>query len=185
MANARRPFAELVKIAKKTGKCHQAAAYIKKLYAVEKQARASSLSHEERYELRIEKAAPILDELFEWVAKSLRTAVPQSKLANGLNYINDRTKLLSNYLLDGRLEIDNNGVENKIRPLALGRKNWMFSGSPKGADASSFFFSLINSATDNGLNAFEYLLHLFDNIRKCGTEDELIALLPHQCKLEK
>ena len=185
MAHARRPFAELVKLAKKTGKSHQAIAYIKKLYAIERQARESNLNHEERHQLRIEKAAPILEGFFAWVEKSLRTDVPQSKLANGLNYINDRTQVLSNYLLDGKLEIDNNGVENKIRPLALGRKNWMFSGSPKGADASSFFFSLINSATDNGLNAFDYLVHIFNNIRQSNSGDDLVALLPHQCKLEK
>lgn len=185
MAHARRPFAELVKLAKKTGKSHQAIAYIKKLYAIERQARESNLNHEERHQLRIEKAAPILEGFFAWVEKSLRTAVPQSKLANGLNYINDRTQVLSNYLLDGKLEIDNNGVENKIRPLALGRKNWMFSVSPKGADASSFFFSLINSATVNGLNAFDYLVHIFNNIRQSNSGDDLVALLPHQCKLEK
>jgi transposase len=185
MAHARRPFAELVKIAKKIGKCHQVIAYIKKLYAIEKKAQALELTYEQRYELRLEQASPILEELFAWVIKSLRTAVPQSKLANGLTYIKDRIKLLSNYLLDGRLEIDNNGVENKIRPLALGRKNWMFSGSPKGADASSFFFSLINSATDNGLNAFDYLLHVFNNIRTCNSDEELLALLPHRCKLVK
>ena len=183
MAHARRPFAELVKIAKKTGKSHQALAYIKKLYAIEKQARAANLSDQQRFELRLEKASPIIEELFAWVTKSLKTAVPQSKLAQGLNYINERKEFLSNYLLNGMLEIDNNGVENKIRPFAVGRKNWLFAGSPNGAEASSFFFSLINSATDNGLNAFEYLMHVFNNIKQCRSEEDLIALLPHQCKL--
>lgn len=183
MAHARRPFAELVKIAKKTGKSHQALAYIKKLYAIEKQARAANLSYQQRFELRLEKASPIIEELFAWVTKSLKTAVPQSKLAQGLNYINDRKEFLSSYLLNGMLEIDNNGVENKIRPFAVGRKNWLFAGSPNGAEASSFFFSLINSATDNGLNAFEYLMHVFNNIKQCRSEEGLIALLPYQCKL--
>lgn len=183
MAHARRPFAELVKIAKTTGKSHQAIAYIKKIYAVEKQAKAMELSPEERKALRLLKAKPHLDALFKWVEKSLKTAVPNSKLANGLTYIHERQKELSNYLLDGRLEIDNNGVENKIRPLAVGRKNWLFSGSPAGADASCFFYSLINSATDNGLNAFEYLRHVFDNIRSCQSDDDLLELLPHRCRL--
>jgi hypothetical protein len=64
-------------------------------------------------------------------------------------------------------------------------KSWLFSGSTRGADASSFFFILINSATDNGLNAFDYLLHVFNNIRQCNSNDELIALLPHRCQLKK
>ncbi len=181
MAHARRPFAELVKIAKTTGKSHQAIAYIKKIYAVEKQAKTIGLSPEQRKSLRLEKAKPHLDKLLEWVEKSLKTAVPNSKLANGLLYIHERQQLLSNYLLDGRLEIDNNGVENKIRPLALGRKNWLFSGSPTGAEASCFFYSLINSATDNGLNGFEYLRHVFENIRQCQSENDLLNLLPHRC----
>jgi transposase len=185
MAHARRPFAELVKIAKSVGKSHQAVAYIKKLYAIEKQARLNNLSPDARKALRLEKALPILEALFKWVKQSLLTAVPQSKLAKGLNYINDRQQSLSNYLLDGRLEIDNNGVENKIRPLAIGRKNWLFSGSPKGANASCFFYSLINSATDNGLNPFSYLMHVFNNIKKCKSDADFIALLPHKCVLSE
>lgn len=185
MTHARRPFAELVKIAKTTGKSHQAIAYIKKIYDVERQAKAMGLNSGQRKALRLEKASPLLETLFAWVKKSLTTAVPQSKLANGLAYIHEREQQLSNYLLDGRLEIDNNGVENKIRPLALGRKNWLFSGSPKGAEASCFFFSLINSATDNDLNAFDYLNHVFNNIKQCQSNDDLMALLPHLCVLSK
>jgi transposase len=115
----------------------------------------------------------------------LKTAVPKSKLGNGLKYIQNRKNELSHYLLDGSLEIDNNAVENKIRPFAIGRKNWMFSGSTNGAQASSFFFSLINSAVDNGLNSFEYLHYLFKNIKKCQNEDDYYKLLPHVCKIKK
>lgn len=185
MAHARRPFAELVKIAKVTGKSHQAISMIKKIYAIEKQAKNMGLTPDERKALRLEKAKPLIDELMAWVEKSMKTAVPNSKLAKGLIYIHERKEQLSNYLLDGRLEIDNNGVENKIRPLALGRKNWLFSGNPTGAEASCFFYSLINSATDNGLNAFDYLCHVFDNIRLCKSEDELLDLLPHRCSMLK
>lgn len=183
LAHARRPFAELVKIAKKTGKSHQAIAYIKKLYAIEKEARDNHYGSDERYTLRLEKAKPTLDKLFEWVRKSIRTAVPNSKLGNGLVYMHEREDALTNYLLDGRLEIDNNGIENKIRPFAIGRKNWMMSGSPRGAEASSFFYSLISTAVDNGLNPFEYLNHLFNNIMHCEIEQDYLALLPHRCNI--
>jgi transposase len=185
MAHARRPFAELVKIAKKTGKSHIAISYIKKLYIIEKYAREHKLTHQERYELRLKKSQPLLDDFFAWVDESLKTAVPKSKLGNGLKYIQNRKNELSHYLLDGSLEIDNNAVENKIRPFAIGRKNWMFSGSTNGAQASSFFFSLINSAVDNGLNSFEYLHYLFKNIKKCQNEDDYYKLLPHVCKIKK
>jgi transposase len=126
MAHARRPFAELVKLAKKTvGKSHQAIAYFQKLYAIEKIAREGKLTHEQRYQLRMEKAKPILDEMKKWIEQSLRHAVPESKLCNALIYMHDRWNELTNYLTDGSLEIDNNGAENQIRPFALGRKNWL------------------------------------------------------------
>jgi hypothetical protein len=179
MAHARRPFAELVKLAKKTvGKSHQAIAYFQKLYAIEKIAREGNFTHEQRYQLRMEKAKPILDEMKKWIEQSLRHAVPESKLCNALIYMHDRWNELTNYLTDGSLEIDNNGAENQIRPFALGRKNWLFSGSPRGAHASALFYSLIATALANGWNPFDYLRYLFENIRTCKTDDDYSKLLP-------
>lgn len=179
MAHARRPFAELVKLAKKTvGKSHQAVAYFQKLYAIEKIAREGKFSHEQRYQLRMEKGMPILEEMKGWVDQSLRHAVPQSKLSDALIYMHDRWAELTNYLTDGSLEIDNNGAENQIRPFALGRKNWLIAGSPRGAHASALFYSLIATAVANGWNPFDYLRYLFENIRTCKTDDNYAKLLP-------
>ncbi|MEO7045823.1 MAG: transposase [Ferruginibacter sp.] len=178
MAHARRPFAELVKLAKTTGKSHQAIAYFQKLYAIEKQARDGQLTPEQRFELRIQKASPILLELKEWMEKSLVHAVPQSKLGNALGYMQHLWKELTNYLLDGMLEIDNNNTENKIRPFAIGRKNWLFSATPNGAKASALFYSLIATAEASSWNPFDYLKYLFENIRSCKTQQDFIALLP-------
>lgn len=178
MAHARRPFAELVKLAKTTGKSHQAVAYFQKLYTIEKVAREEQYTPEQRYQFRMEKAKPILDEMKHWLEQSLRHAVPQSKLRDALIYMHDRWSELTNYLTDGSLEIDNNGAENQIRPFALGRKNWLFSGSPRGAHASALFYSLIATAVANSWNPFEYLRYLFENIRACKTIDDYTSLLP-------
>jgi transposase len=178
MAHARRPFVELVKLAKTTGKSHQAVAYFQKLYAIETIAREGKFTHEQRFDLRIEKAKPILDKMREWLTESLRHAAPQSKLCNALLYMHDRWFELTNYLTDGSLEIDNNGAENQIRPFALGRKNWLFSGSPRGAYASALFYSLIATASANGWNPFDYLRYVFENIRASNTDDDYIQLLP-------
>jgi transposase len=184
MAHARRPFAELVKLAKTTGKSHQAIAYFQKLYAIEKQARDEQYTPEQRFELRMQKASPILLELKEWMEKSLVHAVPQSKLGNALVYMQHLWKELTSYLLDGMLEIDNNNTENKIRPFAIGRKNWLFSATPNGAKASALFYSLIATAVANNWNPFDYLKYLFENIHSCKTQQDFIALLPFNIKPE-
>lgn len=178
MAHARRPFVELVKLSKNTGKSHQAVAYFQKLYAIEKIAREGKYTAAQRFNLRLEKAKPILDEMRTWLTESLRHAVPQSKLSNALIYMHDRWHELTNYLTNGELEIDNNGAENQIRPFALGRKNWLFSGSPRGAHASALFYSLLATSVANDWNPFEYLRYVFDNIRPCKTIDDYTALLP-------
>lgn len=178
MAHARRPFAELVKLSKTVGKSHQAVAYFQKLYAIEKIAREGKYTSEQRYRLRIEKSQPILNEMRSWLDQSLRHAVPQSKLKDGLVYMHDRWNELTNYLTNGSLEIDNNGAENQIRPFALGRKNWLAAGSPRGAHASALFYSLIATAVANQWNPLEYLHYLFENIRKCKTDDDYSNLLP-------
>lgn len=179
IAHARRPFAQLVKLAKTTGKFHQAVAYIQKLYLIEKMLRDNHYTNQQRYELRLEQAKPILDELKIWLEKSLKTAASKSKLGDALTYMHQRWSELTAYLLDGALEIDNNLVENLIRPFALGRKNWLYSGSPRGAHASALFYSLIATAKANGLNPFNYLKTLFENIRSCRTAEDYIALLPY------
>ena len=113
-----------------------------------------------------------------WIDRSLQHAMPQSVLKTALVYLSDRWQELTNYLLDGILEIDSNGVENQIRPFAVGRRNWLFSGSPKGAEASALFYSLIATAVANGWNPFDYLRYLFENIRACKTQDDFDSLLP-------
>jgi len=82
------------------------------------------------------------------------------------------------YLEDGRLRPDNNAAENAIRPFAVGRKNWLFSGSPRGAKASAALYSLIETAKACGLNPHEYLLHVFEKLPHAACEDDLKALLP-------
>jgi transposase len=182
-SHARRPFAQLVKLAKTTGKSHQAVAFIKKLYLIEKVARENNYNHQQRYELRLQQAKPILNELKIWLDKTIKTTAPKSKLGEALFYMHHRWGELTAYLLDGALEIDNNRIENLIRPFAIGRKNWMMAGSPRGAHAGALFYSFIATATVNGLNSFDYLKHLFENIRSCKTSEDYKALLPFNITL--
>ncbi len=124
MAHARRKFSEAVKAQgkkKQHGKAHQGLALIQKLYRVEKQAR--ELTPEARHEHRQRQVRPILDELRSWLDEVLPQVPPTSATGKALNYLHNEWDKLIRYLDDGRLEIDNNGAENAIRPFVLGHKN--------------------------------------------------------------
>lgn len=176
MTHARRPFAELVKLIKNPGKAHQALAFIQKLYAVEKEAR--QLMPDERFELRNQKAKPILDKFKDWLNKIMKGSPPQGKLGSGIKYITERWSELTNYLMDGRLEIDNNAIENCIRPFAVGRKGWLFMGSPKGARAGVIFYSLIQTCKANDIDPEKYFNYMLNRIRECRIDEDYKALLP-------
>lgn len=176
MAHARRPFAELVKMSKKVGKSHQAVALIGQLYHVE--AKARHLNPWERKALRGKEAKPILDKLKAWLEKSIKGSPPKGKLGNAIKYMLDRWGELNHYLLDGRLEIDNNLIENAIRPFAIGKKNWLFAGSPRGAKASATLYSLIMTCKANDIDPYAYFRYMLDQLRTCSSDEDYNALLP-------
>ena len=178
MAHARRPFAELVKMTKKPGKAHQALAFIQKLYRVEKEGRDKGLTPEERKILRNEQSRPILNKLKKWLEKTMHGSPPRGKLGKGIKYMVDRWDELTNYLKDGRLEIDNNLIENSIRPFVIGRRNWLFMGSPAGARAGMIFYSLIMTCKANNIDSTSYFNYMLDRSRTCKNEQDYKALLP-------
>jgi transposase len=179
MAHARRKFDEAMKAQGKNnsaGKAHVGLALIRKLYRVEKQAR--KLTPEARHEHRQRHARPVLDELRTWLDEVLPQVPPSSATGKALNYLHNEWDKLVRYLEDGRLEIDNNGAENAIRPFVLGRKNWLFSDSVKGVKASANLYSLIETAKANELEPYVYLRHLFTELPKAQTVEAIEALLP-------
>jgi len=137
-----------------------------------------------RYEARLKKSKPVMDEFFEWV-KSVHgkhiMATPKSNMGKALAYaLNQRTHL-ENALLDGRLELSNNRAERSIKPFVIGRKNWLFSNTEKGADASAMFYSIIETAKENGLSPYLYLKHIFEtapNLDLTRNPDAVCVLLP-------
>lgn len=181
-AHARRPFAELRKLGN-NGLANDALKFYSKLYAVEKEAREKQLSHVDRYEIRQQKALPVLNAFKTWLDHSLPKTPEQSKIGKALRYCLTHWPSLINYLKDGRLEIDNNLVENAIRPFALGRKNWLLAGSPSGAKAGATLFSLIETCKTNGIEPYQYFCTMLHQLRQCVTDDDYHKLLPHNIKL--
>ena len=186
-AHARRKFDEAIKgqPSGKAGQAHQGLAWIRKLYAIEKRLREAKASPEEIYRVRQAEAAPILTEMRAWLERALPEVPPKSLLGRALGYLHHQWPKLVRYLEDGRLQIDNNRIENAIRPFTIGRKNWLFSDTPKGAQASAALYSLIETAKLNGLEPYRYLRHVFTELPKAKTLDALDALLPWQVQLPK
>ncbi len=180
-AHVRRKFVEVIKAGsgkKKQGVADKAIQLIGELYGIEKQAREEKLSPEAIYRLRQEKAKPILEKLHNWLLIKVDITPPKSLLGIAVNYTLKYWDRLIRYIEDGHLRPDNNLAENAIRPFVIGRKNWLFSGSPDGAKASSNLYSLIETAKANGLRPYEYLRFLFEKLPYAQTEQDYKNLLP-------
>jgi hypothetical protein len=129
---------------------------IQKLYEVERQARESGCTHEQRYQLRQAEALPVLSEMQEWLDIHRHKVVPKSAIGKAVAYMLKYWQRLNIYTTNGMLEIDNNLVENSIRPVALG-KNYLFAGSHDGARRAALIYSLVITAQLHGHEPFEYL----------------------------
>jgi len=179
MAHARRRFSDAVKAQgrnKRRGKAHRGLSLIRKLYRIERQAR--KLTTQERHVRRQKYSRPVLDEIRSWLDDVLPQVSPSSTTGKALSYLHNEWDHLTRYLDDGRLEIDNNGAENAIRPFVLGRKNWLFSASVKGVKASANLYSLIETAKVNDLEPYAYLRRVFTELPKADTVEAIEALLP-------
>ena len=131
--------------------------YCDKLFEIER--KLSELTPEDRHAQRQVHAKPVVEEFFAW-AGSLKV-LPKSGIGQAVYYTLSQRKYLERYLLDGRLECSNNRSERSIKPFVIGRKNWLFNNTPKGAQASSIIYSIIETAKENGLNPFSYLTNVF------------------------
>ena len=129
-------------------------ALIGKLYEVERQ--AEGLSHEERRARRQQRSRPILEEIDRVREELSRTALPKSGLGEALRYLHNQWEALGRYLLDGRLKPDNNGAENQLRVVAVGRKNWLFAGSQEGARRAALIYTLAQGCKLAGVEPFGY-----------------------------
>jgi transposase len=127
------------------------------LYRIEDKCRERSVSPAVRQRMRRRYARPAYEALMEWVSKNLPDSLPKSGIGKALGYAANHLPRLRHYLEDGRIEIDNNQIENKIRPLALGRKNYMFAGSRKGAERAAMMYSFLSTCKEWDVNPREWL----------------------------
>ncbi|WP_086951698.1 MULTISPECIES: IS66 family transposase [Vagococcus] len=176
-AHVRRKFFEAKDSSSKNTPASQGGAYCDQLFHIEKEMK--ELSHQEKYDLRLAKSQPILNEFWQWIASF--NALPGSKLGKAVNYALNMKAGLMNFLKDGRCALSNHLAERSIRPTTIGRKNWHFSASERGATANGIAYSIIETAKANDLVPVKYLEYLFihlPNLEDNSTSNALEVYLP-------
>ena len=176
MAHARRMFFEAQ--ANDPERAAYAMEQIQKLYDIERRAKDQQLSMDEKLELRINESVPILESLGIWMKEQYLQTLPKSAIGKALGYSIERWQELIAYTTDGKLNIDNNPVENSIRPVAIGRKNYLFAGSHEAAQRSAMLYSFMGTCKLNGINPTMWLTDILKRIASHPI-NRVAELLPH------
>lgn len=175
-AHARRYFFDALTSAPQ--QANFAITQIKDLYKIETEAK--ELTKEARREMRQSQALPILEAIKKWLDEQVLSALPKSLIAKAVNYALNNWEALCRYTEDGRLNIDNNPAERAIRPIVIGRKNWLFAGSDNGGKTAAIINSIVASCQRNKIDPQVYLANLLPKL-PTATATELAACLPGTC----
>jgi transposase len=181
LAHIRRKFFEARDNDKK--RADEALTIIGALYAIEEQARTQQLNPQQRLQLRLEKAKPIADAFAQWIKEQYLQVLPQSKIGKAFAYAINRWENMPLYLTDGQLEIDNNLVENIIRPAAIGRKNYLFAGSHDAAKRIAMLYTFFAACKHQNINPEEWLNDVLNRIH-LQPINKIDELLPHNWKAQ-
>ena len=175
MAHARRKFDQALDNDNK--RASHMLTQIQKLYALERRADEQLMTVEQRFDLRQEQANPILDEIKPWLEDQYSLVLPKSAIGKAIGYMLRQWDKLCRYTENGSWKIDNNGVENKIRPVALGRKNYLFAGSHQAARQAAMIYSFLGTCKITGVEPLNWLKTTLENIQDCKI-NQIQNLLP-------
>jgi len=181
-AHSRRVFEEALK--EDEARASYALEQIGLLYDVERRADQEKLSYEERADLRSRLSYPIMVAFEKWMVSEYPKVLPKGRIGKAIRYTHGIYHKLTRYHLDGRLRIDNNLGENAIRPIALGRKNWLFCGNDDAAENAAIVYSMMGCCKASGVNFREWLIYFLDNVHSYDNDysKDLADLLPHNFK---
>lgn len=192
-AHARRKFDEALKVMPVEKRASpsvsmEGLSFCNKLFEIERNLHGAP--PEARCRARLEKSGPLLQEFRAWLETQSLKVLPQSMLGKAIGYCRNQWGKLERFLLDGRLEIDNNRSERSIKPFVVGRKAWLFANTPRGATASAVVYSIVETAKENGLIPYEYLKYLFEQLPNLGDKNPEGLLpwspsLPDYCRTAK
>lgn len=181
--HVRRKFKDAEKAQpKKAGRVQVALSYISKLYRIEKSVKSATA--EQRQAVRQEKSLPLLAAFKSWLDKAVKEVLPKSLLGKAISYTLNQWSKLQTYLSHGDVSIDNNVTERDIRPFTTGRKNWLFSQSVNGAEASGILYSLVMTCRANDINPYFYFKKLFTELPNREPGCDLTDLMPWNVTLD-
>ncbi len=183
-AHSRRRFEEALKEDK--ARATYALDQIGLLYDVERRADLENLSFEERADLRSRLSYPIMAAFEKWMVNEYPKVLPRGRIGQAIKYTHGIYHKLTRYHLDGRLKMDNNLAENAVRPIALGRKNWLFCGNHESAENAAIMYSMLGCCKASGVNFRDWLVFFLNNIHNYDNDytKDLAELLPHNFKLQ-
>jgi len=189
-AHARRKFLEAINVLpaperKKGGThAHKGLEFCNQLFEIERE--LHDVTPEERLSGRQQRSTRVLALFRTWLDQISVSVLPKSKLGEAITYCLNQWRKLNAFLLDGRLELDNNRSERSIKPFVIGRKNWLFANTPAGARSSATIYSLVETAKENGLNPLAYLTYLFERLPNINLKDPTAVdeLLPWSAEVQ-
>lgn len=178
-AHARRKFEEA--LSENRSLAEHALEQIGLLYDVERQADQENLNYEQRADLRSRLSYPIMVAFEKWLLKEYPSVLPKGRIGKAIRYTYNIFNKLTRYHLDGRYKIDNNLAENEIRPIALGRKNWLFCKNHDSAENAAIAYSLLGCCKASGVNFREWLVYFLENVHHYDNDysKDIAELLPH------
>lgn len=182
MAHARRYFEQALDSDKQ--RASHVLSELQLVYQIERQIKEQHYDWDKTKQARQQLAKPSLENLHQYLIKASKEVLPKSPIGKAIHYSLVRWDKLTHYLGHGGLHIDNNKIENMIRPLALGRKNYLFAGSHQGATNAAIIYSLVGSCKLNDLNPYEYLFAVLDKLPDYPV-NKLADLLPCYLRFEK
>lgn len=185
--HCRRKFIEVQQATKKnTGLSGQFISLIKKLAKIEEECKDKKLNFQEIYKFRQVNSKPVIEKFKKLLDENIKTAPPKSLLGKAMKYADNQWPKLIKYLEDGRLEISNNLMERRIKPFVIGRKNWLFSDSVAGAEASAIIYSLIETCKEHNIEPYDWFKYVFTTLPTIdkNNEDEITKFLPYNFNKE-
>ena len=182
MAHARRKFSDALQNDK--ARAEYALSMFQKLYAIERTIKDEELNAEAILQLRQQQAVPVLKELKEWMTEEYTKVLPKSPIGQALAYSLPRWNKLSNYASDPIINIDNNPVENAIRPVAIGRKNYLFAGSHEAAQRAAMVYSMFATCRLHNINPYDWLKDVLERMHLHSTSN-IAILLPQNWKKQE